>query len=175
MNWTILLTAVSLSCGVLHAQENRLSPELKKSYLMGKDFIIRAAEKMPDAEYGFKPTPQVRTFGELVAHVAEAHAFICGLGVAPKQDQTKRTSKADLVKYLRDSYVLCDIAVNSLTDAKATQTFKMMGQEQTILSGLWGNVVHDNETYGTMAVYLRLKGQVPPSSEGPPSGDGKKK
>jgi uncharacterized damage-inducible protein DinB len=173
MKQSSILLALAFSAVTLPAQ-NKLSAELKQNYSMSKDLVIRAAEKMSDADYSFKPTAQVRTFGEVVGHVIEAHNFMCNPGTPPKQEP-KRTAKAEIVKALRDSYTVCDTAYNSLTDAKAMQTVKMFGQDQTLLSVLWGNVAHDNEMYGTMAVYLRLKGIVPPSSEGPPPGAGKKK
>jgi hypothetical protein len=172
MKLRILLMGLVVSTASLFAQ-NKLVGELKKNYDMTKDFVTRAAEKMPEANYSFKPTPEVRTFGELVGHVIEAHGFICALGNPPKP-AAKATSKADIVKALKDSYAVCDAAFNGLTDAKATtSTVKMMGQDQTVLSSLWGNVMHDNEVYGTMVAYLRMKGIVPPSSEGGPMG-GKK-
>ena len=74
---------------------------------------------------------------------------------------------------LKASFDYCDGAYDSLTDATATQTVKIFGRPQTKLSALWGNLVHDNEMYGTLAVYLRAKSQVPPSSVR--SGMGKKK
>ncbi len=66
---------------------------------------------------------------------------------------------------LKASFDYCDGAYDSLTDAAAVQQVKIFGRPQTKLSALWGNLVHDNEMYGYMAVYLRLKGLVPPTSE----------
>jgi hypothetical protein len=86
-------------------------------------------------------------------------------GEAKKPETAGKTSKADLTAALRASFDYCDGAYGSLTDATARQMVKIFGQPQTKLSALWGNLAHDGEMYGYMAVYLRLKGLVPPSSD----------
>ncbi len=122
---------------------------------------------MADADYSFKATPEVGTFGSRVAHVADAQTLICSAakGETKKPETAGKTSKADLVAALKASFDYCDSAYDSLTDATATQMVKIFGRPQTRLSALWGNVAHDSEMYGYMAVYLRLKGLVPPSSD----------
>ena len=76
-----------------------------------------------------------------------------------------KTSKAELVAALRESFAYCDRVFDALTDATATQMIKTRRGEQTKLGALVGNTIHINEMYGYMAVYMRLKGIVPPSSE----------
>jgi len=75
-------------------------------------------------------------------------------------------SKADLQAALKDSFDTCDAAYAALTDANANDSVPSFRGNTTRLAALVGNVVHDNECYGNMVVYLRLKGIVPPSSEG---------
>jgi hypothetical protein len=77
-----------------------------------------------------------------------------------------KTAKADIVAALKDSITDCDSAFDSLTDANAKEMVKMGPNEFSHLGALMRGVIHDNEEYGYMAVYLRLKGVVPPSSEG---------
>lgn len=152
---------------VLQAQDNPLSTELKQNYNQQKAALLAEADRMPDTSYAFKATGDVGTFASRVAHVAEAQMMICSAvkGESKKADLAGKTSKADIVAALKASFDYCDGAYDSLTDATATQMVKIFGQPQTKLSALWGNVAHDGEMYGYMAVYLRLKGLVPPSSD----------
>jgi DinB superfamily len=163
-NFCIILIA---SAVVLAAADNPLSTELKQNYEQRKGALLAEADRMSDADYAFKATPEVGTFGSRVAHVAEAHILICSAvkGETKKPELAGKTSKADLVAALKASFDYCDGAYDSMTDAMATQTVMIFGRPQTKLSALWGNVAHDSEMYGYMSVYLRLKGLVPPTSE----------
>jgi len=164
---SILLIAALGCAGGLFAQTANLSSELKQNYDRQKPMLLGEAERMSDADYAFKATPDVGTFGSRVAHVADAQTMICSAvkGEARKADTAGKTSKADLMAALKASFDYCDGAYGSLTDATATQMVKIFGQPQSKLSALWGNLAHDSELYGYMAVYLRLKGLVPPSSD----------
>jgi hypothetical protein len=165
---SILLIAALGSTGALVAQNaNPLSSELKENYERQKNALLAEADRMSAADYAFKPTPEVGTFGSRVAHVADAQIMICSAvkGEAKKHDTAGKTSKADLTAALRASFDYCDGVYASLSDAAATQTVKIFGQPQTKLGALWGNLAHDGEMYGYMAVYLRLKSLVPPTSE----------
>jgi hypothetical protein len=122
---------------------------------------------MPEENYGFKPVPEIRNFGQEVAHVADAQVRNCSsvTGETKQANAASKTSKADLVAALKESFAECDKAFESLTDANSMEMTK--GQRpRTKLGTMIGNTTHDNEMYGAMAVYLRLKGIVPPSSEG---------
>jgi hypothetical protein len=164
----ILLIVALGSAGSLFAQGgNPLSSELKQNYEQQKAALLGEAARMADADYAFKATRDVGTFGSRVAHVADAQMMICSAvkGETKKGETAGKTSKADLVAALKASFNYCDDAYASLTDATAMQTVKIFGQSQTKLSALWGNLAHDGEMYGYMAVYLRLKGLTPPSSD----------
>lgn len=147
---------------------NPMSADLKAMYNGVKNNHIRMAEKMPEEHYGFKPTPEIRTFGQLVAHVADSQARTCSaaLGEQNAVNAASKTTKADLIAALKESYAICDKAIDSLTDAKAGETIQMGQRQRSRLGALAGMISHSNEEYGYMAVYLRLKGIVPPSSEG---------
>jgi uncharacterized damage-inducible protein DinB len=141
---------------------------MQSSFNYVKDLIIRSAEQMPEADYAFKATPEVRSFGQLVGHVADANYFICStvLGEAnpsPGVEKSK-TSKADLTAALKGSYEYCGKAY-AIPDAKTGTKIKLFGQENTRLSGLLVDLTHNWEHYGNIVTYLRLKGQVPPSSQ----------
>jgi hypothetical protein len=162
---TIILTAAG-ACA-LQAQTDPLSTEAKQAYNGIKNNLIKMAEKMPDENYSFKASPDIRTFGALVGHIADAQMGTCSaVNGQPKQGgASSKTAKADLVNALKASFEECDTAYGSLTDATATQMIKTRRGERSKLGALVGNTIHDNEEYGYMSVYLRLKGVVPPSSE----------
>jgi uncharacterized damage-inducible protein DinB len=136
--------------------------------------LAEAAELMPAEEYGFQPTSQVRTFGQLVGHVINANLFFCSQAAGEKPSAAVNyeqvTSKPALVKALNDSLALCDRAYERTTDANFNQPVDMapgvgMGPAKTVRGAiLMFNVAHNNEHYGNVVVYMRLKGHVPPST-----------
>ncbi len=129
------------------------------------------AEKTPDAVFEFKPTPEQRSFGQIFAHVANSQYGSCAAaqGIAnPNQGKNLEEllkTKAEFVKALADSFAVCDAAFKMLTDANAVEMVKQGQNEVARGSILAGVIGHDNELYGTGAVYMRLKGLVPPSTE----------
>lgn len=136
---------------------------------MAKNNILRSAEKMPEENYSFKPTPEVRSFGQLLGHVADAQYLFCSavLGKpnpAPGIEKSK-TSKADLIAALKEAFAYCDSAYAGLTDAQLAEKVKFFGREHTKATVLSFNTAHNNEHYGNIVTYLRMKGIVPPSSE----------
>lgn len=131
-------------------------------------WITTAASELPESTYAFRPTPEVRSFGQLVGHVAGAQFLICGaaMGEAPrKEDDIEKTksSKADLVAALKASNEHCAKAYTQTDKAAQGQT-KLFGEARTKLYALMLNATHDGEHYGNMVTYLRLNGIVPPSS-----------
>jgi len=140
---------------------------IRQTYNNLKNNILKAADKMPDDAYDFKPTPEQRSFGGWVAHVADAQTGGCSrvLGTPKTPGAASKTTKADLVAALKDSFDTCDAAYAALTDANSNDTVQGFRGPATRLASLAGNVTHDSECYGAMAVYMRLKGIVPPSSE----------
>jgi uncharacterized damage-inducible protein DinB len=138
-------------------------------YDMVKDYITRAAEQMPEEHYGFKPTPEVRSFGQLIGHVANANYMICSTvigGASPNSvniEQTK-TTKADLVQAVKASFTYCDGAYR-ISEAQAAETTQLFGAQQPKLYVLSFNSAHDFEHYGNIVTYMRMKGLVPPSSQ----------
>jgi uncharacterized damage-inducible protein DinB len=146
---------------------NPMSAELKQSYANIKNNLTKMAEKMPEENYGFKATADIRTFGELVGHVADAQARTCSAvnGEPKALNAGSKTSKADLVAALNESFGICDKAFDSMTDAKAAEMVSIGQRQRSKLGMLAGMITHSNEEYGYMSVYLRLKGVTPPSSE----------
>ena len=151
----------------LTAQPVSSASEVKQAYNYVKNNIVRAAEKVPESDYGFKASPDVRTYGQLIGHVADSSMRTCSaLNAAPKPATAgDKTAKADLVAALKDAFAECDKAFDALTDANATEAVAAGRGQRTRIGALYGQVTHDNEMYGYMSVYMRLKGVVPPSSE----------
>jgi uncharacterized damage-inducible protein DinB len=130
--------------------------------------ITTAAEELPEALYAYKPTPEVRSFGQLFAHVAGAQYLICAaaMGEAPRaEDEIERTqtTKAGIVAALKASTEYCNRAY-AQTDAAAQAKTTLFGQEQTRLYALALNATHNGEHYGNIVTYLRINKIVPPSS-----------
>jgi uncharacterized damage-inducible protein DinB len=135
-------------------------------------WIENAAEKMPEAEYGFKPDPAMRSFGQMLGHIADANYLFCS-PVLGEQDpspgiEKNKTTKAELKIALREAFAFCQKAYDELNDSNAQETVKAFGRDQNRLGVLWFNASHNLEHYGNLTVYLRIKGIVPPSSEPKP-------
>jgi uncharacterized damage-inducible protein DinB len=176
-----------LACVTMKAEQtgsgtgtgNPLSMGAKRTYSIIKGYVTKAAAKMPEENYAFKPTPEVRSFGQLVGHIADANYGFCSLVAGEKPPaggfdgsnsiEKTKTSKADLTKALADSFAYCDKVHDAMTDAMASQMVKMFGNDLPKLSVIEFNTHHDFEHYGNMVTYMRLKGVVPPSSEQQPS------
>ncbi len=164
--YTPLLAALLFA--PLHAQTaNPLSAEVQQSYAGVKRNITRTAAEVPAEDYGFKPTPAVRSFAEVLLHVIQSQTHTCAaiLGEEKTVTANAQSSKDELAAALAASFAVCDAAYAALTDATAAQMVETPRGKHTRLGMLVGNTAHDGEQYGTMAVYLRLKGLVPPSSQ----------
>jgi len=144
-----------------------MADAIRQQYNSVKGNLLKAADKMPDDGYSFQATPAERSFGGWIGHVADAQTSGCSRALgAPKTGSAgSKTSKADLVAALKESFDTCDAAYAALTDANANDPIQTFRGATPRLAALAQNVAHDNECYGSIAVYMRLKGLVPPSSE----------
>jgi hypothetical protein len=152
---------------------------IQRAYATVKDNLKQEAEKMSEADYASKPStmPEVRAFGQLFGHVANAQYGSCSAakGVAnPNQGKNLEDlkTKAEITKALADSFAFCDDAYAALTDANANELVTQGRGQIQRAALLMNNVIHNNEMYGTGAVYLRSKGIVPPSTENQQMGRG---
>jgi hypothetical protein len=170
----MIFGAMTVACCMLSAQTPApLSTEVKWTYSSIKNNLLKLAEKMPAEYYSFQPTAEVETFGRRVAHIADANMNVCrGLnGERKPLNAATKTSKSDLVAALKESFAYCDGVFDSLTDITAMErvSSRLGGPfppdpTRSRLATLYNLVRHSNEMYGYMAVYLRLKGIVPPTS-----------
>jgi uncharacterized protein YukE len=160
----LLILAASLVAG-LYAQSNATIDETKRMYESVKNNLIKAAEKMPEADYNFKPTPEQQTFAQRIAHVANQVRTCSAISGQQKSVDTSKLDKASLVTALKESFDACDAAWAGMNDKTASEMISGRGGQRSKLGALIGNTNHDSELYGYLSVYMRLKGQVPPSSE----------
>ena len=154
---------------VAPAQDNPLSAWSRTAYGGVKNILLRSAEKMPEQNYNFRPADAVRSYGQILGHVADAQYYFCSVALgeknpAPKIEQTK-TSKADLIAALKDAFAYCDKAYDGMTDPSGAQMVKLFGNDAPRLAALTVNNMHNMEHYGNLVTYMRLKNIVPPSSE----------
>ncbi len=167
MRFTVTVLAVSLAAAGAWAQTNPLIAEQKRAYEMNRDSLIKAAEKMPEDAWSFKPTPEMQSFGERIAHIA-GQTGTCSMltGERKPNPAMGKTSKADIVAALKTSFEACDAAWAAMNDKTATEMMAGRGGMQTSkLSMLIRNTMHNTELYGYIAPYMRLKGVVPPTSD----------
>ena len=167
-----LFAAVALLTAVASAQDTPANPLVavsKNMYAIAKNDILRSAEKVPEETWSFQPTKDVRTMAQLFAHVADGQYEFCGVvaeGKSVMKDIEKtKTTKADIVAALKESFAYCDSAYAGLTDARAADMVAFFGMRITKLGAMDFNIAHTMEHYGNLVTYMRIKGIVPPSSE----------
>lgn len=165
-----LTLCACFAASALLAQENPLSNSIKGAYTLGKGNIMKAAEKMPEASYSYQPTDSVRTFGQVVGHIADAQYMFCSAAAgekSPAKGSVEKTAKtkAEFVEGLKAGFAYCDTVYDAMTDAKAAEMVKFFGRDNPKLGVLSFNNMHNYEHYGNIVTYMRMKNIVPPSSE----------
>ena len=166
---TLLCITVLASASTALAQDP-MTPAAKSMLGLIKGNVVKAAEQMSEENYAFKPTPDVRSFGQLIGHVANANYMICSNASGAANPSTSdiektKTSKADLTKAVAESFAFCEAQFDALTPAKAAEVIDVFGMKMPRLNALQFNTAHDFEHYGNIVTYMRLKGMVPPSSQ----------
>jgi uncharacterized damage-inducible protein DinB len=150
---------------------NAMTDAMKAQFAIAKGDLTKTAEQVTEANYAFKPTPEVRSLGAIIGHVADSNYYFCSAasGAAnPMKDtsvEKTKTSKADLQKALADSLAFCDTQLGAMTDAKGAEMVDFFGGKQPRLAVFAFNTAHNFEHYGNLVTYMRLKGMVPPSSQ----------
>lgn len=163
---------VLLFCSAMHsalAEDNPLTSHNRSLYVGVKHLLVRSAEKMPEEHYAFRPVDSVRTYGQIIGHIADSQYTFCAAVLGEKNPSLKiektKTTKADLVAAIKDSCAYCDKAYNSLNDQTATELVTIFAGDTPKLGILNINNVHNIEHYGNLITYMRMKDIVPPSSE----------
>jgi uncharacterized damage-inducible protein DinB len=141
---------------------------LKPLYTMIKGNLVKSAEMMSEENYAFKPTPEVRSFGGILGHLANENYDFCATAMGVKNPNTtdfeKAKTKAEIVAGLKAAFAFCDPAYEQADKATMVMA-EMFGMKMTRLGAAMFNVAHDNEHYGNLVTYFRMKGMVPPSSQ----------
>jgi len=165
--------ALLVSAAVLAAQtppKNPLIETSKGMYGMVKNDILKSADKIPDNMWSFQPTPQVRTIGQLFAHIADGQYEFCGAvtDAKPTQKDVEKTAKTkeEIVAAVKTAFAFCDAAYAKMNDAGASDIVAFFGLKSSRLGIMDFNIAHTFEHYGNLVTYMRIKGIVPPSSEG---------
>jgi uncharacterized damage-inducible protein DinB len=177
----LLIAALSFTA-LLSAQDTPANPLVtvsKNIYAIAKTDVLKSAEKVPEDLWSYQPTKDIRTFGQLFAHVADAQYEFCGVAaeghsVAKDIEKTKKT-KAEIIPALKEAFAYCDAAYAKMTDANAAEMVSFFNMRITKLGAMDFNTAHTMEHYGNLVTYMRLKGIVPPSSETRPPAAATKK
>lgn len=171
-----LLILLVAAAAPLAAQQQQSAPDPAKFatttarnvWMVPHNFVVRALEQVPDSLLAFKPTADVRSLGQLFAHVADGEHLFCSLalgeGMPTVSIERTKTTKADILQALKESAAHCDKAY-AQTDASATTPAEFFGNKANRLFLLNMNGAHDYEHYGNIVTYMRLKGLTPPSSQ----------
>jgi hypothetical protein len=142
--------------------------EVLRNYSAVKANILKSADEMPAESFFYKPEPDIRTYARVLNHVTEAQFRSCGAVNGTKDPAKPPADTADkgaIVEALKASFAECDKAFATITDTNLADMLPAGPARRSRIGLLWGTASHDNEQYATLALYLRLKGLAPPSSE----------
>jgi uncharacterized damage-inducible protein DinB len=164
------IALLAVCAAAAYAQGSSVAGDVRMTYQQVKGYILKSADKMPEEHYSFKPTPEVRSFAQLLGHIADAQYAFCASAMGDKPEprgiEKSKSTKAELTAALKEAFAYCDGAYDKMTDANAGEAIKLFGRDRTRAGALAFNNAHDYEHYGNIVTYMRIKGLVPPSSEG---------
>ena len=150
---------------------------VERQYKDIQALVLKTAEKVPEDLYAFKPTPDVRSLGGVLGHIADGNNLLCRIAsggvdldalmkdISSVQVHEKKTAKADIIAALNESRAFCESVFAKLTDAAAQEQVTWFSGKTPKLMMLTFVTSHSWEHYGNLVTYMRLKGIVPPSSE----------
>lgn len=176
MKCTTAVTAllVLAIAGTAQAQEKASSAKMATSgiaqlYSIVKGNLLKTAEQVPEEKYGYQPTKEVRTTGQLLGHVADAQNYFCSVIAGTPNEYAgaaeKLEGKAAISAALKKSFDTCDAALATVTDADLTKTVKVFGNDVPLSQAITFLTAHNWEHYGNLVTYMRSNGMVPPSSQ----------
>lgn len=160
----------ALSAGACFAQQDAVAKSLKNLFEGYRLNLNEAIAKVKESDYDFKPTPEVKTLREMMAHIADANYAICA-GLKPEPNPNKESwekknpGKAELRKAINDSFDYCGAAMEGWSDAKFAETVKRGNTERAKAAGALHLLEHTAMHYGNLITYMRIKGVVPPETE----------
>ena len=168
----VFAAAAPLAAQTQQSSANPMSASLQRSFASVSNYIVRAADEFPADKFDFKATPDVRSFAQELAHVADAHFTYCSRAANTASPQQGRiegtiTDRTALLAKLKESVAFCSGIYEGVTDATLGEEYTVGRARGVRLAALVSNVSHDNEHYGKIVTYFRLNGLVPPSSQRP--------
>ena len=165
----MIAVLAATACATPAAAQGPPDLSMKGQYEMAKMWITKSAEMMPEADYSFKPTPDVRSFGQVLGHIANSMGMICVAPTGAKSplagDAEKLATKAETTKALADVFAACDKVWASVTPSWNTEIVENFQGKPSKMAVIAFNTSHLFEHYGNLVTYLRLKKLVPPSSQ----------
>jgi uncharacterized damage-inducible protein DinB len=167
----VVLAAAPAAAQDMHADHGRAAiSAVENQWNSITGYILQVAQETEEADYGYRPTEDVRSIGEMIGHVAGAQYMICAaaIGDEPRaEDAVEEAAKTKdaLVKELQSSMEYCEKAY-AKSDMALQNDVSLFGMDMTGFGALVLNTTHNGEHYGNLVTYLRMRGTVPPSSRG---------
>jgi uncharacterized damage-inducible protein DinB len=173
MRLIVVTLAAALSLAAQTAPKNPIVATSQVVFGIAKNDVLRSVEKVPEDLWSYQPTKDIRTFGQLFAHIADGQYEFCGVAAegkaVDKGIEKSTTDRTAVIAALKDAFAYCDAAYAKMTDANAGDLAPFFGRQVTKIGVLDFNTAHTMEHYGNLVTYMRLKNIVPPSSEKPPA------
>jgi hypothetical protein len=163
-----IFAVAALPLAVSTAAAQSPAAEAKALWKSNIGYLNQAADELSESMYAYKPTPDVRSFGELFAHVAGSQKMYCAMALGekvPGEGDVEKTAKtkAAIVAALKESNTYCERAY-SLADDALKPPVDVFGTQHPRFYALIANAAHNGEHYGNIVTYMRLNKLVPPSS-----------
>ncbi len=164
-----LATASAFAQAPAATQPATLVSSSRMLFANAKNNVVKSVDKIPVDLWDWKPTPKVRSFGELFAHIADGQYEFCGAASEGKPIdkgiEKSAKSRAEVTAALTKAFDYCEAAYKNMTEASAAESVKFFGSRWTRISLMDFNAAHTLEHYGNLVTYMRLKDIVPPSSQ----------
>jgi len=173
----VAMLVVGAVCGAQEAAPgpvaNPVTTMVKSQLTRYEKNMVAAADSMPTEKYGFKPTPEMNSFGHVVMHIAQSNYFLCAKisgQTAPEFKLTDADGKDKLVAGLKASFEYCSTALAGVDDSKLSDPLTLFGNRQTSRAGALIILSDDwYDHYAGQAIYLRLNGILPPTAQPAPA------
>ena len=171
-----LVVAALLGSGAICAAQeaasgtvaNPVTTDVKAVMTRYEKNMTEAADLMPGDKFGFKPTPEMMTFGHLTMHIAQSNNGLCAKisgQAAPDVKLTETDPKDKLVEALKASFAFCSSALAGVDDSKLGEQLPWFGGHQLSRAGVLIALTDDwYDHYSAQAMYLRLNGILPPTA-----------
>lgn len=149
---------------------NAVTTSMKGLHDITVNHIMRTAEMLGDDMYAYRPTDEVRTAGQMLAHIANAQFVFCSSAAGEESPSGENleetaTSKAEIIAALRSGFDYCSSVYDGMTDAAGSEVKNLFGMQMAASAILAFNSAHNYEHYGNLVTYMRINDIVPPSSQ----------